>query len=80
MGHTRKQNTKSFFKWVDKNFGYGTQSYNKEQLDELRKFLKVATSDNFGYVERESLVKIIKKINKLDRDTVFNIHDELEGY
>jgi len=78
MSHTRK--SKQFFKWVDKNFGFGTESYTQEQLDALRKFIRIVTSDKFGDVERESLTKILKKINKLDKDTIFEIYDELEGY
>jgi hypothetical protein len=79
MGHKRS-NSKKFFKWVDENFGYGTENYTQEQLNDLRKFLRSATSDNFGDIERESLTKIVKKINTLDRNTVFEVHDELEGY
>ena len=69
-----------FFKWVDANFGLGgTENYNPEQLNDLRKFIKSVCSPGFGWAERNTLPKILKKLNSLDDNTRDEIHDLLEG-
>ena len=70
-----------FFKWVDANFGLGgTINYNYEQLNDLRKFIKAGCSPDFGFAERNTLPKILKKIISLDAETRDEIYDMLEGF
>jgi len=67
-----------FTKWVNKNFGFGIENYSSEQVETLRNFLIASLSNQFGYVERKSLVKIMDKIAKLDNDELDKIKDEME--
>lgn len=75
MAMTKAEKT---FKWIDRNFGIGgVENYTDEQVESLRKFLRAFFSSDFGEAERESLVEIAKKLNKLDRETREDMQDAM---
>lgn len=74
--------TNILIKKIGEKFGYGIENYNAEQQIALWKFVKLFCSEEFGDIERASLIQILKfieaRIIKSNREELFKLHDELE--
>jgi hypothetical protein len=65
-------------KYLDNVFGLGGASnYERRTINEALKFLTSFYSDNFGYAERESLLKFLNRMERQDKNCNARL-DELQ--
>lgn len=59
-----------------KNYGYGLENYSQEQKEDFFKMVKML--NDLGYVELESMKKIVNILLKASREERDELDDELE--